>query len=842
MAYERESKEAIALKSLQSKRYPDSNKDFVKNMRRLNSSVDYISSYMQKMQKGIDDANKNFIEQIQSFINDLIVLFAGGEPTGFDFGDLKYVIQGLGALFGLNGPFPLSLIEAAQHFFLGYVVPLPQFTDVIFDTIFAWAEELGLDEEFIENLHELAEAFNGLAENVQELLENMGSLLDVFGITGGDFGPLGALWDAIFSMFDGVDTSGFSNLLDLVTGVMNPFIVALTEIVEAVNTIIEAFSGGATDIQGIANFASIFNSIDFTDGDFNPVQAAVSIANLLIPGLLSGGLLNFESPLNAFNIFNLIDPGNIPIIGTGQIANIQSNLLTDPGFNDSASLAGSVAVHDIGVGHSNPLGSARVAADGTAKDLLSNYVRCAKGDRLAYSVWVRKQGLTGTGTLARLGITTYSYSATTDEYTAVEQIDSASVTSGSSDFVKISGTYEITSDSVDGVKLRLAVTSAATAGNVWWDDASLAKTGFILTSLIADQNGNGLPDILDNVFGDLSDHATQLLQAASQGDLQGVIAAIGGSFGANLTAIQNRLNQMLTPSSSLPSGNLVGNIASGIIPGLLDTWDNLVKNIRNIDGSGFGQTDLAAAIQAQTDAITGIGAQVAQLQTIYTSGVSDGDDFERVGSNPGAGWLLSYTSGAGTVGTPNGHDLTWQNSGTGDRDFLMIRNTGQVRSASDLQRVLIAFGSKPGYIDLGILGGIFCGFNDVWLRITDDTTSIANVTGIRIRIGGHGGASITRFNSGTATAVLNSLPVGSLVVPGPGATFGGEAGKPGTGRYFKLILNGNGVLDIPEVGTASAIGSTARRWGLGGRVEGHLLPLPTQEKIGAVRQWVGMDQ
>lgn len=160
MAYEYESKETRVLKTIDSNRYPDTNKDFEKNVRRLNSSVDYMAGYMRIMQKGIDDANKNFIEQIQSFINDIIVLFAGGEPTGIEIGDLKYIFQAVGALFGLNGPFPISLINAVLHFFEGFLAPLVQLTDLIFDAIAAWMEVLA---DALDGVPILGDIFDNLA-------------------------------------------------------------------------------------------------------------------------------------------------------------------------------------------------------------------------------------------------------------------------------------------------------------------------------------------------------------------------------------------------------------------------------------------------------------------------------------------------------------------------------------------------------------------------------------------------------------------------------------------------------------------------------------------------------
>ena len=71
-------------------------------------------------------------------------MIGGREPTGIEIGDIKYIFQAIGALFGINPdtPFPLNLIEAVGHMFEQFIIPLPQFTDVIFDAMAAWAEDL----------------------------------------------------------------------------------------------------------------------------------------------------------------------------------------------------------------------------------------------------------------------------------------------------------------------------------------------------------------------------------------------------------------------------------------------------------------------------------------------------------------------------------------------------------------------------------------------------------------------------------------------------------------------------------------------------------------------------
>ena len=81
--------EAKGLRRIDSREQPFVNKDFVRNISWLNNSVDTLAGYTEQLQKGVDAANQNFIEQIQAFIADLFIIFAGGEPTGIDFGDLK---------------------------------------------------------------------------------------------------------------------------------------------------------------------------------------------------------------------------------------------------------------------------------------------------------------------------------------------------------------------------------------------------------------------------------------------------------------------------------------------------------------------------------------------------------------------------------------------------------------------------------------------------------------------------------------------------------------------------------------------------------------------------------
>ena len=114
--------------------------------------------------------------------------------------------------------------------------------------------------------------------------------------------------------------------------------------------------------------------------------------------------------------------------------------------------------------------------------------------------------------------------------------------------------------------------------------------------------------------------------------------------------------------------------------------------------------------------------------------------------------------------------------------------------------------------------------------MSDATTSLADITGIRIRWGGDGGLTIYRFVNGAGT-LLAGLGTGGITSPGPGAKLIGEAGELANGapRYFRAKIGTAIRLQVTEVGIASGLGAAYRRWGHGGLAEGHLVPLPGQE-------------
>ena len=118
-----ESQSTRQLAQISSSKYPDTNKDFEANLRRLNEFVDYIAQYLSIMQKGVDQANQDAISRLRDTVTNIGVLFGGGELLyGINLGDMQYFLPALGAIFGFDSskPFPISLFEMAEHFLLGY--------------------------------------------------------------------------------------------------------------------------------------------------------------------------------------------------------------------------------------------------------------------------------------------------------------------------------------------------------------------------------------------------------------------------------------------------------------------------------------------------------------------------------------------------------------------------------------------------------------------------------------------------------------------------------------------------------------------------------------------------
>lgn len=956
-----QSQQTYALSQIDSSKYPDTNKDFQKNLERLNQFVDYIASYLQTMQKGIDQANEDSLQKIQDLATNLTSLLGGGQLLfGINLGDLQYYLPALGALFGFSGtdPFPINLFDAAEQFFLGYVVPLSSFSTTINNLISAWLEGLGFNANFINALENIVSAFGSIAMSAENLLTTLYQLLGIFGLTSGNLGPFSSLWQAVTSLLGGGSFSDFGTWFNPILAAAAPWLQDIADLLNDFNTILKAFSGGTITTTGLVNLANLFTpylnlltaitdpiaswgtllgnvltigtipglsgalgsllptssfqsiidgvlggtnnpfsaftsfltgtNTTATNANTNATNALTQLASLatgllgtgssitdvvnwllgmssslgsttgiansafnnlqtIIDEVLGGsgnpisafisflqGLLGSNSPLNALNIFGLIQPGNIAQVGVGQIGSTVTNLLINPNFQGIGSLDGAgIFTWDGTVGMNGLLGAAKAIANGTTKDLLSNAIAVTPNQVINTGGWAQWTNLiTNAGTNPiQIAINAYSAGSLISQ-TVVATLAGSPATST---WQQLTGSQYTVASGIDTIRQVLHITADATGGNVWFTNLNLSKTGLLPTNLIMDlASGNPLSTVLALFQSNFTNIFGQLLNFVNISQWTSLLNVFGGST----TSAQSLINSFLTGGSPLNASNLTsGSAPLSVLPDVQTTMDNIVQNLLGLSGSGFGHTQVNTALANTQAALTAAQASIATLTTAQTSGLAIAEAFTDNGtssSSPGSNWLVINQGHGGHFGTPSGSSLSWVGSGLSTNEEIDIWQGTNPQTVGDYQIATIILSNTGG----NFLGAT--GYNDIWLRVSSSSTSYANVTGIRFRWGANGSMAIDRFVNGVQTT-LNSAPANTITAPGSSVALTAIAGQPGAARTFLMQVNNNTVMTEPEIGSGSQVGVGFRGFGVGGRAEGLLLP-PTQQGPATIHQFNAADQ
>lgn len=460
-----------ALSSIANTADPDttSQDKLVELLQQHTYQIRFLAANQKQLQKGVNDATANPIQQIQKFIADVIVLLGGGQLAEglLDFGDLQYILPVLGALFGFDAdaPFPLSLFDAAEKFFLGYVVPNAQFADVINKIIEEWAKVFGIDPKFVHDVKALITAFGDLFDGLENLLPSLNELFSALGITGTDLGPLGQALAPIVKLFSGIDIAKFGNAIEFITDAIDPFIVQLTAIINFIDSILAVlgYDGGTVVNSPLGDTTLPFNNllsfladINFGSPDFDPIAAAVQfIENVLSPtGLLTTvtsiiqglfgipggdqstltmlgsnlmallGLPDLNMPTGSFDpitaaeqmLQGVLTPAGalstftqLPshLFGNLNTGSASSNLLPDGSFDDQSSLHGQGLWNWSSAGRTKP-GSASTTAAGVLRPLIGVPIHAIAADITQVSAYVKWSGVTASaGSAIVLAVNAY---------------------------------------------------------------------------------------------------------------------------------------------------------------------------------------------------------------------------------------------------------------------------------------------------------------------------------------------------------------------------------------------------------------------------------------------------
>lgn len=723
---------------------------------------------------------------------------------------LADVIPGLDASHIISGGFPISMITDLTSE-LGSLLSVSTWQHFL-DGILGTSTGTGTSDSLISFITDLL-PISTFQTMLDDVLGGSGNPLSAFTgfLTGTNTTANNANSNA---------TGALTQLANLATGLLGSGndIGDVIDFLLGINTTATGAAGGVSGLEG--DLQSIFDGVLGGSGN-TPLDFTGFLTTLLSP----------SSPLNALNIFGLVQPGNLSQVGIGQIGNTVVNLLTNPNFQGTGALdGGGIWSQDPTVGFGGTMGSAKVTATGATKELLSNSVAVTQGQTIALSGHSQWTSVTQNPSTTPIEIAVNAYLAGAGVSSTVIQAVAASP--ATSTWQLLSGNYTVPSG-VDSIRMKLVVSADATAGSVWFTNLSLSKTGLLPTSLVG-----GLDSLTGGFTSDLASIFTSLTTFPTLTQFTSLL----GVFGGSTSAASSLISSFLTGSSTLNASNIgTGTILDTFVPGIGTTVDNIVQNLLGLSGSGFSHSQANTALANTAAALTSAQAAIATLNTTLTSGVSASDTFTTNGttsSNLGSNWLSIYSpSGHGHWGTPSGNSASFQPNALDATtiESLNVWQGANSQSITDLQVVTIILSNTAGKL----LGST--GHNDIWLRISSGTTSYSNVTGIRCRYSADGGLRITRFVNGVS-ADLNSAPSGTVTAPGSGTNLTAYAGTAGTVRFFDMHINGTSVLSIPEVGSGSLIGTGNRGWGWGGRSEGLIIIPPLQEPPATIHQWNAADQ
>lgn len=630
----------------------------VELLQKHSAQLKYLASNQKQMQQGINDATANPIQQLQQFVADVIVLLGGGELAkgALDFGDLQYILPALGALFGFgDGPFPISLFEAASKFFLGYVVPQEQFVDVINSIITAWAGVFGIDPEFIADVRDLIAAVGNLFGGIGNLFPSLNELFGALGITGADLGPLGQLIAPIIQLFAGIDLTKFGDFIEFITDAISPFIEQLTALINFINGMLAVLGYDGGDVvnspielllRPFQNLIKFLADLNLFDPDFDLGAAAEAFVNLIIAPLnifsipddvqadinaalgnmkdalngtytgsgpifvavqaLAEAWLTATSPLNAANVFGRF--------GLGQFGGgVPLNALTAAVSNELEPFRATSELPATGDGDRDGWSfnasedAAQVVCDGSPKALYlkSGVIKVESGQPLDTSVSVKYSGVTsGAGQTIRLVLETFT---TDDGSGSATPVTVGAVTSPSGTIttpVSLGDSSWAIPAGVQSVRPVLQVDELVTAGTVFWlNTPSLKKK-------LAAPLAGGLPAAIQDRIDDLQ--ATwDAFKGGVGGTVDDIEDALNGAGQAIRDAIANAMGHAGTGHTTANILTYLQSIPQTVVSGLSDlaTQSNQIRDIL----AGLVVTPINSVIQDVKDWWTSVGQKVQNL-------------------------------------------------------------------------------------------------------------------------------------------------------------------------------------------------------------------------------------
>lgn len=401
---------------------------------------------------------------------------------------------------------------------------------------------------------------------------------------------------------------------------------AVQPIIDVFSAILKAFGG---DFSGLADLPRVL--LDrlaslFGGGTGLPVDDVFAGLESLFSGLFSDGGLDASKligdlPMAIVNtlrglISAVFDLGLLRITPNMIFGGNSDNLLLASDFKAAESMVVGDGWFWDGVEGRTAPGSAKATASGNRLVQLSNLVRVEEGQKIDVAGWVKWSGVSASGDAFRVECQCYN-GASTAASLPVGVIGSPAASGG---WQQINGQVTVPA-SVDGVRIRIAVEAAVTAGSVWWDDVTAVRVGTMPQNFIT----NLIPDLAN-----LGDWITHLVQ---QG-LGALGIPIVGDLLDQILDFADGLDDWMTDTDATASGldSLLGGLLSnpggflGSIPqGNLPIVSDVIKGITGfLSGQGSSSSSNVLA-----DMLGALNLFTGSTNTTATTA----DSAQGVGSN-----------------------------------------------------------------------------------------------------------------------------------------------------------------------------------------------------------------
>ncbi|MGC5027070.1 hypothetical protein ACLQ3K_20165 [Tsukamurella sp. DT100] len=449
-------------------------------------------------------------------------------------------------------------------------------------------------------------------------------------------------------------------------------------------------------------------------------------------------------------------------------------------------------------------GSAKATASGNRLVQLSNLVRVEEGQKIDVAGWVKWSGVAGSGDAFRVECQCYN-GASSAASMPVGVISSPAASGG---WQQINGQVTIPSG-VDGVRVRIAVEAAVTAGSVWWDDVTAVRVGTMpqnfITNLIPDLAGlsSFIQDVIDSIMNGFGLFGSGFGLGSLLDQIEKVFTSDGSIPQANLPIVSDVIKGItgfLSGQGSSSSSNVLADMlgALNLFTGSTNTTATTADSAQGVGSNALTNT---VSIQAQVSGLVDRADAGWTARPLYASMDYTADSTFEKGNMAAAMSSGPHTHFfSGTTSNPGNHTHTYQSG-----DSITIATGGSGGHVHTISGSTDSTGSSltPAVVNssTAFLGYIRCGSVQEKRLFTFLARSSGTVSTFNLdvyRMASDGGLTLAYSSANFAGAITGVLGWVQHAIPSGTASV---AVQPGDIIAIQLRMTGTGSVSLGGITT-----------------------------------------